>query len=231
MKQIFQLLLRSQYSCRSSGNSIRIAIPLRQTVMRCTKFCVQALVTISLWAFGGCATAPYLSFEPSSPTIPSSAAQTIVNQLNAGTMSLHDIRLVGARCEVAVDYGHSAVGTVRGNGALGARGFNVVLSSSPFNPRVPCSPLRGAQSPTGILIASARNIVLHQKMRSGDASLFFGDETFSSRNGFIEFKLDSFNTSTHFATGTFEFFAKNRDNPSDPRVLVVVNGQFGLRIQ
>ena len=196
----------------------------------------QLIAVIALGSSGpfmaGCAQTSYLSFDMSSPLIAGSY-RTVVNDLNSGAVSVNDPRFTSGHCEFAVDFvNHSAtIANVTASGSPNTSGFNVVYSASRLNGRAPCS-LPRSIPPTDINITSGRNIAIGQPNRSGVITLAFGNnEVFSSRNGFMEFKLESFNTSTHYATGSFSFVGRNRDSTGDSRVVWVTNGRFGAPIR
>lgn len=176
----------------------------------------------------------HLVFEAQWPAIPAGAVSGIVDDLQDGTRTLGDVQLRGpGPCEFIADFEPESPGTSQARlvfyGTPCTPGFSVYISGFRWNPA--CSTNLGP-TPRSITIHSDQDLPVGQTTRDGYALVETTDgETYSSIGLFFEFELAEVDYAAEAAMGSFEFMARNENDPNDNTILVVINGSFRMRIE
>lgn len=88
--------------------------------------------------------------------------------------------------------------------------------------------------PSSLLIDAIGVVGPGQTGSTGEFELRFNENELviggrSSRNDFLEFALDNYNTQSTYGTGRFMFIAHNLNDPSDRRRWAIFDGEFALQ--
>lgn len=191
-------------------------------------------VVLALFGWGSCkgGRQPVLAFTQSWPNLPLAVAYNLATGLNNGTASFSDVNLQSSlrvdECAIFADFTRSPAPKFSGSGAPGTPGFNVNIASSNFAKSG--NPCPSGAAPTQLTIQPATGISIGQTTHTGTATFTIGNDTFTSATGYFEFTLTGYDTSTGFATGTFQFLVFNTGNPADTRVYAIRGGSFGMPI-
>jgi hypothetical protein len=197
-------------------------MPIRLTVL-------AVALLLGLAGCGGSSIEPqYVTFDYRSKTMSETEATAISNALETGQRSLPDTVLFGSEsCQFTSNAETGRLELAINGNPVGSTA-NLVLRADNDTAR-PTNVCPAAVSPTprDVAIQTSNNVRLGQAVvNSGEATLTINGERFSSSGLYMRFELTGL--SGDYGVGRFEFLARNIDDPSDSRVIVVSNGNFAV---
>jgi len=197
-----------------------------------------AFAALAIGIVSGCAAQkpkevqPALVFGESTPAWRGDAEDTL-GHLHDNSLALDDVRLQSDlsqthQCLFTADFGaNTSAPSLRVTGVPGDSNFSLGFAASGLaQAGGTTNPCGASLSPTEVAIDLAPGLAMDKLTGSGSARVVTGGTTFTTEQGYFEFKLVVFDQVAHMATATFRFVMTNESDPHDPRVLAITNGSF-----
>jgi len=184
---------------------------------------------LTLGSCGGGRIEPqYVTFDYQRKAMTPQELAMVASALQAGTRSLPDSALFGSQsCQFSTNLQTGRVElAVNGDPRTGSSNLVLRADNDLQRPSNACPAAIGDEA-RDVAIQTGNNIRLGQvAVNSGEAIVTVDGERFSSAGHYLRFELLSLNGD--YAVGRFEFLARNIDDLSDTRVLIVSNGNFAV---
>ena len=165
-----------------------------------------------------------LTFTMKWPILTPVQSSQLKQDLETGTKALTDAQLGRLTCDFVNDASISSSPIVSLNGNIGDPQVNFNYFQSTLIRAQNLGSCRPGTNeiPTEINIESDRGLVIGQVSKGGNMELAFGNDRFTA--DYREFTLTEVDAARRTAVARFQMMARNRANPQDTRVLIVVDG-------